>query len=130
MTTRKRCVVDEDFMQEAAKLREEFEARSPRLEELPEEDRKWIQSVGSMVGLMRSRRGMTIQALADRTGISYWWLMLLETGNVLPDELADDVLLKLGEALPSTEELPDANRAILFTAKALHPSLGDDVGRW
>lgn len=92
--------------------------RLPQMHALPANAVAGVQRIGRLVHVLRVRNGWTLQDLATKTGVPWLWLVLLEQGVLLPSELADDALEKLGHVFPTQRHMP--NPGALFRTIAQH----------
>ena len=60
-----------------------------------------VARLGRLVQTLRAKQHWSLQALAAQSGLSWLWLALLEQGMLLPTELTQEVVQKLGQAFPA-----------------------------
>lgn len=91
-------------------------ARVPHARALPTEARVGVERIGRLVHVLRLKNGWTWRELETRTGLPWLQLALLEQGLLLPSELTDEALEKLGHAFPARPGVPHPD--VLFHAMA------------
>lgn len=90
--------------------------RMPQSRTLPAEAIAGVERIGRLVHVLRIRHGLTLRKLETRTGLAWLWLALLEQGVLLPSELTEEDLEKLGQAFPTRANAP--NPGALFRGLA------------
>lgn len=110
-----------------------IEERLPQLRQLSPDVVEGTRRVAQFVHSLRVKRDLTRWGLVDKTGLPWLWIALLEEEMLLPSELSESNLRKLGQALPpirGVESTP--GEAFLIIAQDLllpdKPSGGQEEG--
>jgi hypothetical protein len=91
-------------------------ARLAQHRALPPDAVQGVERLGRLVHILRAKQHWSLEALATRTGLPWFWLALLEQGMLLPAELTTETLHQLGRAFPLKHG--GADPAALFSTLA------------
>jgi tetratricopeptide (TPR) repeat protein len=107
------------FIPDLTAFQRAVRARVRRCRTLPGETRTQLGRIGHLVRILRRKQPWTLADLAHKAGIPWLWLALLEQNLLMPEEITDEYLHKLGEAFPTRQAVSDPAGLFLTIVKSL-----------